>query len=441
MPTVKLTDAAIQRFKVPRGARVDYFDASLPGFALRVAGPSDRAPEGRRIWTLFYRFAGTQKRLSFEPPYPALGLAAGRKRAGDALAMLSEGKDPAAAKAATKEAAAQPPDTIANVVDLFIKRSLEAKRRAPRYIEETRRNFRNHVLTRWGDRDIKSITRRDVAELLDDVMDRGTKQKGDGRKRRQTPGGPISANRTLAAIRALFNFALDRGIIDASPVVRVERPGEETPRERTLTAEEIRSIWTGAGAIGDPFGPFFRFVLVTGQRRDEAARMRWVDVDLDAGTWTLPAPATKAKRVHVVPLAPLAAGILQAVQRKSDGRKPSPYVFTTAGNVPVSGFSKAKPRLDAAIAKARDGKPLDAWTIHDLRRTCATGMAELGATEFVIGRVLNHAAKGVTGKVYNQWGYLPEKRVALEKWAQRLENLTQPPEANVVPFPCGLPAE
>ena len=213
MPTVKLTDAAIQRFKVPHGARVDYFDASLPGFALRVAGPSDRAPEGRRTWTLFYRFAGTQKRLSFEPPYPALGLAAGRKRAGDALAMLSEGKDPAAAKAATKEAAAQAPDTIAKVVDLFIQRNLEAKGRAPRYIEETRRNFGNHVLPRWGKRDIKTITRRDVAELLDAVMDVGSKVKRDG-KRLTIPGGPIAANRTLAAIRALFNFALRRGIIE-----------------------------------------------------------------------------------------------------------------------------------------------------------------------------------------------------------------------------------
>jgi integrase len=442
MPTVKLTDAAIQRFKVPHGARVDYFDASLPGFALRVAGPSDRAPEGRRTWTLFYRFAGTQKRLSFEPPYPALGLAAGRKRAGDALAMLSEGKDPAAAKAATKEAAAQAPDTIAKVVDLFIQRNLEAKGRAPRYIEETRRNFGNHVLPRWGKRDIKTITRRDVAELLDAVMDVGSKVKRDG-KRLTIPGGPIAANRTLAAIRALFNFALRRGIIDSTPAALVERPGKELRRDRTLSTEEMRVVWGTSGALGYPFGPFFQLALITGQRRNELARMRWADLDLDAAIWTLPAEATKARRAHVVPLAPLAIEILNALPRKAHRVarvvKPSPYVFTTAGGAPISGFSKAKPRLDEAI-KVRNGDALAPWVIHDLRRTAATEMGRLGVSRFLIGKVLNHADRSITG-IYDRHEYLQEKRQALETWAMYLHSLIPPSGANAVQLRVGPYAE
>ena len=188
-------------------------------------------------------------------------------------------KDPAAAKAATKEAAAQAPNTIAKVVDLFIQRNLEAKGRAPRYIEETRRNFGNHVLPRWGKRDIKTITRRDVAELLDAVMDVGSKVKRDG-KRLTIPGGPIAANRTLAAIRALFNFALRRGIIDSTPAALVERPGKELRRDRTLSTEEMRVVWGTSGALGYPFGPFFQLALITGQRRNELARMRWADLDL-----------------------------------------------------------------------------------------------------------------------------------------------------------------
>jgi integrase len=436
MPTVKMTDAAVQRLKAPPGGRVDYFDASLPGFALRVAGPTDRAPKGRRTWTLFYRFGGKQKRLSLVPTYPTLGLAKARQKAGDAVAMLSEGKDPAVAKAEAKEKAARAPDTITNTVDLFIKRGLEARGRAPRYIEGARANFRVHVLPRWGDRDIKSITRRDVTELLDAVMDHGSVVKRPDGKRHTAPGGPIAANRVLAAIRAMFSFALRRGIVDSTPCAVVERPGEETPRDRTLTPEELRAIWAGAGALGFPFGPFFQIAALTGQRRDEVARLGWADLDLTEGTWALPAEATKARRAHVVPLAPLAVDILKQLPRKSvtGSTKPSPFVFTTAGDVPISGFSRGKLRLDQTIAKARDGEALAPWTVHDLRRTAATRMAELGVTEFVISRVLNHAAKGVTGKVYNQWGYLPEKRAALEKWAQYLENLTAQSGANVVPL-------
>src|SRR6201995_5170569 len=137
MPKVKLTDAAVQRFKAPPGARIEYFDAALPGFGVRVAGPTSRSPEGRKSWVLFYRHGGEQKRLRMEPGYPARGLAEAGKRAVEALALLSKGADPGAEKAQGKAAAARKPDTIENVIADFIKRHLEGKRRAPRYIEET----------------------------------------------------------------------------------------------------------------------------------------------------------------------------------------------------------------------------------------------------------------------------------------------------------------
>jgi integrase len=388
MPTVKLTDAAIQRIKVPDGARIDFFDATLPGFALRASGATKSTPQGRKTWTLHYRFGGTQKRLTLEPQYPALGLAAARRKAGDALAKLAEGSDPGAAKAEAKEKAARAPDTMANIVELYIRRGLEGRKKAPRYIEETRRNFTNHVLPRWGTRDIKSITRRDVIELLDAVMDGGTETKGADGKRRKLPGGPVSANRTLAAIRALFNFALSRDVITATPVARMQLPAEETPRDRTLTADEIRAIWAAADGLEYPFGPFFQLALVTGQRRAEVARMRWADLDLDDRIWTLPADVTKAGRTHIVPLALLAIEILQGLPRKNFTAdrvtKPTRYVFTTTGDLPISGFSKAKPRIDQAVAKARDGVSPPPWTIHDLRRTAATEMGRLGAPEFII---------------------------------------------------------
>jgi integrase len=437
MPTVRLTDAAAKRLTAPPGARIDYFDAAFGGLALRVTGPGEGRPE-RRTWSLFYRFGGKQRRLTFVPNYPALGLAEARQKAAAAQALIAAGTDPATERERIKAEAARAPDTVSAVVDLFISRHMEAKRRAPRYVEETRRNFRNHVLPEWGERDIKTIARRDVIELLDGITDGGSTVTRSG-KRKKMAGGPIAANRVLAAVRALFNFALRRGLIEATPVALVERPGEETARDRVLEAYELRSIWAAAETLGYPFGPYVRLAVLTGQRRQEIARMRWTDLDLETRVWTLAAGDTKAGRAHVVPLSPQAVTILRGLHRKSargaDGKlNGSHWVFTTTGEAPVSGFSKAKPRLDDAIAKARKAAGVDnlaPWTFHDLRRTCATGMGRLGVTRFVIARVLNHADRSITG-IYDRHLYLNEKREALEAWGNYVEGLTKPAGANGV---------
>jgi integrase len=362
--------------------------------------------------------------MTFEPGYPTLGLADARDAANKAKLAIQAGVDPGAAKAEAKAVAARAPDTIANVVEVFIRRDLEGKKRAPRYIAETRRIFDNHVLPRWADRDIATITRRDVIELLDAVMDSGSVRKDDG-KRRKLPGGPIIANRVLAAIRAMFNWALRRGIIESTPAALVERPGEETRRDRTLRAEEILALWPRFAALEYPFGPFFQMALATGQRREEVARMRWADVDLGAQLWILPAEATKAARGHAVPLSPLAIALLEGLPKLGT------YVFTTTRDRPISGFSKAKARLDAM--RTSDGANADTvapWTIHDLRRTAATEMGRLGVSRFIIGKVLNHADRSVTG-IYDRHQYLKEKREALAVWGEYLDRLTRPPGAVV----------
>ena len=431
MPKLKLTDAAVQRLKAPEGGRVDYFDATLPGFGLRVSGKTDRNPEGRRSWFVFYRFGAQQKRLTIEPGYPALGLAKARERAGAAFQAIDRGEDPAATKQEAKAsrtrapAKERKPDTIENVVELFIKRHLEAKHRAPRYIAETRRLFELHVLPRWRDRELSSITKRDVIEILDEIADRGT---------------PIAANRTHAAISGLFSFAIGRDIITVSPFVKIPKPGAETKRERALSPAEIATVWTAAGETAYPFGPYFRMLLATAQRREEVARMRWADIDLAEGTWTIPSDMTKPSRAHVVPLSPLARALL------ADSPRAGAYVFSTGrqrlragsaaagdrrGDAPISGYSKAKRILDEKIAA---GEAVVApWTIHDLRRTAATMMAKLGVARFTLSRILNHADQSVTG-IYDRHEYLAEKRHALEQWGQFLENLTNPPSDKIVPL-------
>jgi integrase len=256
-------------------------------------------------------------------------------------------------------------------------------------------------------------------------MDGGSVVKVLRGKRKRLTGGPVIANRTLAAVRAMFNWALRRGMIEATPAAMVEAPGEETARERVLDDHEIATAWAAADTLGYPFGPFFQLVLATAQRRDEVARMRWDHLDLECATWTLPADATKPGRAHVVPLSPLVISILSTVPRTS-----SRYVFST-GDTPISGFSKAKSRLDKAITKA--GEDLEPWTIHDLRRTCATGLARLDVSRFIIGKVLNHADRTVTG-IYDRHAYLPEKRRALEAWAQHLCQLVNTSAAGAEEF-------
>jgi integrase len=413
VPTIKLTDAAVQRLKAPPGGRVDYFDAAFPGFALRVTGAVDQRPE-RRTWTLFYRIGGRQRRLTFEPGYPALSLAEARAAATQAQLQIKAGVDPAEAKAAAKESAARQPDTVAAVVESFIRLDLERRKRAPRYIADVRRIFSNHVLPRWADRDIRAITRRDVIELLDAIMDTGSIVKGANGKKRKLPGGPVIANRTLAAVRAMFNWALRRGMVEATPAAMVEAPGEETARARVLDDGEIAAVWAAASTLGYPFGPFFHLALILGQRREEIAQMQWGQINQTAGTWSL--QTSKSGRAHIVPLAPMAVDILSALPTKA-----SRYVFTTSGDVPISGFSKI----------AKFGGTMGPWTIHDLRRSCATAMGRLGVSRFIVGKVLNHADRSVTG-VYDRHEYLDEKRHALERWAQYLDSLTRPLSPRVV---------
>lgn len=169
--------------------------------------------------------------------------------------------------------------------------------------------------------------------------------------------------------------------------------------------------------------------------------MRWADLDLEAKTWTLTAEQTKAGRSHVLPLSEAALAILAAAPRKAvkiAGKlTQSPFVFTTGGAAPISGFSRAKASIDAKISKARAERgeaPMESWGIHDLRRTAATEMGRLGTPEFIIGKVLNHSSRTVTGQVYNRYEYLDEKRHALELWGAYVERLVSPAGGVVVPL-------
>jgi integrase len=412
MPVVRMTDAACQRLKAPPGKRIDYFDSAMPGLHLRVTGATGQRAD-RRTWSLLYTVGGKVRRVTFGL-YPALSLAKARQETAAAQEQMRAGIDPATAQAAAKAEAARPPDTVANVVQQFIHLDLERRNRAPEYIANTRRLFQNHVLPRWAKRDVKTISKRDVIELLDQIVDEGK---------------PVTANRTFAALRAMFRWATRRGIIDAPPTVFIEAPGEENSRERVLSDSEIAAIWTAASSIPYPFGPFFQLCVLTGQRRSEVSRMRWDQIDNQ--TWALSADATKTGRAHLVPLSPLALDIISGLLHTSDQ-----WCFSTNGTSPISGFSKAKIAIDESIADG--GHTIAPWTIHDLRRTCATNLGRLGVSRFIIGRVLNHSDRSITG-VYDRHMYMREKRAALEVWAEHLNSLVNPPPDNLVPLHAVTP--
>lgn len=391
MPTLRLTQVAIERLAPPKAGRVEFFDSVLPGFGLRVS------EGGHKAWVLFYRLGGRQRRctLGSLATYPKVETA--RDRARHLLQQVERGVDPAGEKTARPE---RQPDTIETVAEQFVAKYCRPKNRS---WKDTERVLRLHVLPRWAGREAASIGRRDVLDLLDALVDRGH---------------PIVANRVLAAVRKMFSWAVERDIVPASPVTNVKAPGKETERERVLSDEELSRLAGAATKAGGIAGGFFRMLMLTAQRRDEVAKMRWADLNLETNIWTLPKEATKGDRSHEVPLAPCAVSILLGLPRYGE------FVFSsTRGARPISGYSKMK----ASIAKAA---AVEDWRIHDLRRTAGTGMARLGVAVSTISRVLNHKEGGVT-KIYNRYSYLDEKRAALEVWARKVEGLTQEPAAGV----------
>ncbi len=387
---IKLTDAAVARIKPPETGRDQYSDMLLPGFRLRVTD------KGLKSFSLLTRYRGNQIRVNCGK-FPVTSLAEARQTARDALAAIEQGKDPGAAR---REARERISDLFNDVAALFVERYAKNKNKG---WKETERIFQKYVNPRWATRSLKTITRADVVALLDDIED---------------AHGIYMANRVLAQVRKLFNWALvERALIEVTPIVPgMARKGEKK-RDRFLDEGEISSFLGVSETLGYPFGPLFKLLLVTGQRRDECASMKWEHVDIGARQWLIPGELTKSGRSQLVPLSLLALEIIDTVPKVAE----KGYVFTTHSNGerPVSGFSKAKARCDKALDKYK----IEPWRIHDLRRSAATHMRRIGISREITSAVLGHAPVGVTAEHYDQYDMLAEKTDALERWSRELERL------------------
>jgi integrase len=433
---IAVANAKPARDEVGEPTRTELPDRGCKGLYLVIQ------PGGAKSWAVRYRYKGKPRKLTLGPVLvlergeaePAhdptvdgsLTLAAARILASDALRKVGQGTDPAEQKQRQKadtEAvqAKLAGDTVENLKIQFIERYAKRQNRS---WKQTEWIFDKLVLPAWRGRTVHDVTKRDVIDLVEGIeQDR-----------------PILANRVLAAVRKWFNWLAARDVINASPCAGVVPPAKEKARDRRFTDAEIKALWPacgrsepdGEGGIGEPFGSFVRLLLLTGQRRSEVAGMRWSELDLEKCSWTLSAARTKNKRAHAVPLSSQAAAIIRGVKRIAG----SDHVFTTTGLSGLGGFSRAKERLDYRM------KAANPWTFHDLRRTCATGMADIGIPPHIVEAVLNHASghkAGVAG-IYNRAAYAVEKADALQRWADHVEQLVTGKPAKVVPIRRGAAA-
>lgn len=411
MPTEKLTDLLIRNLKAGTG-RKQYFDEKFSGgsFGIRVT------EAGHKSFFCIYRTkAGRWRRMTLGV-YPTLSLAEARRNARDIVARVARGQDPQSDKIGRRKA-----ETFAELGALYIERHAKVKKR-PTSVAEDERMLAAYLYPIWRNRKIADISRRDVIEVLDEIMHE--------RK------APVQANRVRALLSKVFNFALSRDLVPYSPVVGVPRPAKEESKGTKLSGEEIKMLWSELENRAEPTASVFRLILLTGQRPGEVKRMRWADILGD--TWRIPAGIAKNGREHFVPICPKAHAILD-VLRPLTGH--SEWVFATAHGTHVEWLHSMVKRInkdvneaEAASAKEERRQPRKFHLgAHALRHTAASGMASVGVHRDVIGKVLNHksADNTVTAR-YDHYDRMPEMRRALERWAAKLEQIISGKTAKVV---------
>jgi len=385
-----LTDIAIRTAPIPDRGQVEIWDATIPGFGIRISA------RARKSFVLVYRAQGRARRLTIGP-YPSVTLATARARAHTALGQIAAGADPATDKVVERRRPTA--ESFEALVDEFIEKYAKPRNRN---WQETQRILRREFVPRWGIRAVGSIKKGEVTEAIDRMVKRGS---------------PGAATRTFAIVRRFFNWCVERGVLEVSPCHLLRAPTAQNSRDRVLSDDEVCSVWKAAATIGYPYGHIVQLLVLTAQRKGEVAGLRWSEFDSSDKLWSLERERTKSKRQHVVPLSPAALDIIRSVPR-IDQQLLFPSVI---GKGLVSGFSKWKARLDE-VSGVSD------WRLHDLRRTAATGMARLCVAPHVIERVLNHTSGilgGVAG-IYNRFQYVSEMRDALEHWATHVEALLKP---------------
>lgn len=404
----KLTKRDIDGFTYAGGAGAAWdirWDTQIPSFGCRIY------PSGKKAFIVWYRHRG-RKRIHTVGQYGKITLDIARDLAIKHLAKIADDIDPTEQKRKARSAY-----IVSSAFDQFLEKYAKLHNK---HWKEKKRIFDNDVIPLIGKLPVHEVTKSHIVRILDRITDRGA---------------PIAANRALAHVKKFFRWCVQRDIIQFSPADGVTKQTPDTSRDRVLTALEIKDIWTACDEIGYPYGLFIQLALVTAQRRNEIATLKWKDIDFKNNIWHLPRENTKTDRAHDVPLSDLALSLLEKAPEMGE------LVFTTTGTTPYSGFTQGKNALDKRVQRIRDKRlqavmkdggsmktrqDLDAlpeWRVHDLRRSAASHMASLRIAPHVIEKILNHSNGIISGvaAVYNRYEYGEEKQQALLKWSEHLQ--------------------
>lgn len=412
MPTIELTDRFCQTAKAADGKQTDYFDTVVKGLSLRAS------PAGTKAFYLNYTRPADGKRARMKigrygEGEPKLTLGKAREKARESRGGIGEGQDPLVEKRAL--AASQ---TVADLVDNYVVRHASTKRSG----DEIARRLRKNVSDLIGTLKLSELHRRDITKCIDAVKDRGAH---------------VEANRLFEDVRAMIRWARGRGDLDANLVEGMRRPTETVERDRVLSADEIKTMWKALpeADMRESTRRILRLCLVTAQRVGEVCGMTRKEIVLEQKLWIIPAARSKNRREHVVPLSDMAVEIIReqiaAVDALDErkGREATSFIFPGPGSrAAVTGASipKAVKREEVTKRGSTTIMGIAPWTPHDLRRTAATQMEEIGISPFVIGHLLNHVSatkSTVTSRVYARYDYAREKREALDLWADRLAGI------------------
>ena len=392
----KFTDIKIRNLK-PQDAA--YTLREPGGFTIRVR------PSGSKSWIFTYNFLGRRRNMTLGS-YPDLCLKDARTKLLEAKVQLANDVDPGAKKQADKNAKRiqiendlnEP--TVKQLAHEYIERHAKPKKRS---WKEDQRILDKDIVSRWGNRKAKDVTRRDVNLLLDKISKRGG----------------VMANRTLAVIRKMFNFAVDRGLLDESPATGIKAPAKESSRERVLSDDEIRTLWFGLDNAPMSFDTkvVLKLKLATGQRTKETTLACWSEVDLQSGWWAMPGGKTKNRLPHRIPLNDTAMGLFREMHKI---RATSDWVFPS----PRKGIDNpiTEDSVGRALRRSNFDEIIEPFTPHDLRRTVGTRLGELGYSRIIQDKILNHVDNTVGG-IYDRHSYDAEKTQAMEAWDTRLKTI------------------
>ena len=399
---MKFTSRSVDLLK-PREDRYEVWETGRKGFGLRVA------KSGKKSWIFLYRFNGKSRRMTFGC-YPAISLADAHFKHAQATKLLDKGIDPGRIEQVEKERISKSP-TVKDLAEEYLEKWAKPNKRS---WTEDQRMLNKDVVPSWGDRKAKDVKKRDVVLLLESIYARGAK---------------VHANRMLALVRKMFNFALQRDIVEHNPCLGIGKLHEEKPKKRFLTDEEIKTFWFGLDSVGisESVKAVLRLILVTAQRPGEVLGMHTSEID--GGSWVIDGSRTKNSETQRVYLSSIAREII--AKTGSDG-----FIFRSPkGDKPMHlntlahALQRAQTLKDGQESPALD---IPYFTPHDLRRTAATHIAEMGFSEFLVGKILNHSSKSITG-VYNRHRYDKEKQQAMEAWARKLNRiLSGKTESNVL---------